>query len=133
MFVKKKNEKKNAMVLCNCSTHFLHGSGQKNTSLPPHPHPPPPQKTPEDVRPQHHSRPFFSSLCPENRPSPPPEMSYRGPISLLTFCPFCPVSQVSIGGVIFAKLFFSPLFVFFLFQNPDKITDWFSSGGTVTA
>lgn len=44
MFVKKKNEKKNAMVLCNCSTHFLHGSGQKNTSLPPHPHPPPPPR-----------------------------------------------------------------------------------------
>ena len=52
---------------------------------------PPPQKTPEDVRPQHHSCPFFSSLRPENRPSPPPEMSYRGSISLLTFCPFCPV------------------------------------------
>lgn len=82
--------------------------------------PPPPQKTPDDVRPQHHSRPFFSSLCPENRPSPPPEMSYRGPISLLTFCPFCPVSQVSIGGVIFAKLFFSPLFVFFFFKTPTK-------------
>lgn len=118
------------MQLFNSLSTWIRAEKHESTASPSSP---PPQKTPEDVRPQHHSRPFFSSLCPENRPSPPPEMSYRGPISLLTFCPFCPVSQVSIGGVIFAKLFFSPLFVFFLFQNPDKITDWFSSGGTVTA
>ena len=122
---KKKKERKKRKKQWSYATvqlTFYMDQGRNNTSLPPHSYPP--QKTPEDVRPQHHSCPFFSSLCPENRPSPPPEMSYRGSISLLTFCPFCPVSQVSIGGVIFAKLilFFLCLFLFFFFffKTPKK-------------
>lgn len=164
------------MVLCNCSTHFLHGSGQKNTSLPPHFYPHKDANTwgcltttswfSAKLK-KESLVSFFLLALPWNTQRPPPplaafcadddgwfklliKLKIKGDfwrifidswsqitsLSLLMFCPFPKFPKSVLVGLIlpnFSFCFLCFVCLFFLNPNPDRITDWFSSGGTVTA